>query len=62
METKITTAEVCELAHEYTKLECEKLGIDQINIIDDNGETIYTDEVQPIFDRHFDLISKVLGV
>lgn len=56
----INTADICELAHAYTKLECERLGIDELDQIDDNGEVIYTDEVQPIFDRHFDLIENTL--
>ena len=62
MEYIITMAEVCELAHQYTKLECEKLGITELDQIDDSGDTQYTDEVQPIFDRHYELITNTLGV
>jgi len=57
---EINTADICQLAHAYTKLECEKLGITEIDQIDDNGEVIYTEEVQPIFDRHFDFIRQHL--
>ncbi len=62
MEYKITMADVCELAHQYTKLELENLGITEIDVIDDNGDTQYTDEAQKVFDRHYDLITNTLGV
>lgn len=54
------TADICELAHAYTKLECEQLGITDIDAIDENGEVVYQDLVQPIFDKHFDFISNII--
>lgn len=56
-------AEVCELAHAYTKLECDKLGVYDIDEIDsETGDVKYSDFAQKIFDRHFDLITETLGV
>jgi len=60
MEYTITMAEVCELAHQYTIDECraKKIVIDSVK--DDN--TVYTDEAQAIFDRHYDLITNTLNL
>jgi biotin carboxylase len=58
MEYKITNADICELAHQYTEQEC----IDKEIIIERYLEDTYTPEAQEIFDKHYKLITETLGV
>ncbi len=60
MQYTITMAEVCELAHHYTCLECLQRDI-EVDLVFDN-ETKYTEEAQEVFDRHYQIITKILGV
>lgn len=63
METKITSAEICELASHYTYEQCKRNGLrdDEIEFEDEDGNLHYTDEVQDIFNRHYDLMCEILG-
>lgn len=66
----IDTADVCELAHEYTENECLSRGIEidrqDIDWLDseqaDDIDTTYSEEAQAIFDRHYDLITNKLSI
>jgi hypothetical protein len=64
MEYKITMADICELAHEYTVKECAEKGITLDKGVFEDGEEDeeYTDEAQAIYDRHYLLITNTLGV
>lgn len=67
-------ADVCELAHARTVLECEPLGIevdcddiskcgdDENHHEDGNDDQHYTTEAQVIFDRHYNHITEVTGL
>jgi len=48
-------ADICELAHERTKVECAKRGI-VMDTKGDTGEVVYTEEAQSIFDINRDSI------
>lgn len=62
-ETTINMSYACELAHELTRLEADRLGITDIDFVDiGNGEMSYTNEAQPVFDKYYDLITNVLGL
>lgn len=56
-QTTIDMADVCELAHKLTSEECDRLGI---QLRDDVEE--YTERVQEIYDRFYELITETLGV
>ena len=59
---KIDQAYVCELAHNYTVEECNRKDI-QINRDYLRGEDeTYTTEAQDIFNKHYKLITEILGV
>jgi hypothetical protein len=60
----IDNADICELAHHYTIVECIRAGmtLDQIDTKDENGNQIYTKEAQAIFDKHHDIITNTLSV
>ena len=57
---KIDMSNICELAHELTRLEADKLGF-VIDEIDEEGSTKYTDEAQPVFDKYYSLITNTLN-
>lgn len=56
----IDMSHICEVAHELTRVECDKLGI-VCDEMDDDGETSYTPESQPVFDKYYDLITNTLN-
>jgi len=69
MNKTINTADICELAHAYTKLECNRLDIevdrqdvDWLDNKNDDIETSYSEEAQPIFDKYYDLITNTLNI
>ncbi len=61
MEKTINMADVCALAHALTERECWGLGITELEVIDDNGDTQYPDNVQLVFDQYRDLITETLN-
>lgn len=60
MQHTITTADICELAHHYTCLECmeKDIAVDQVF----DNETRYSEQAQEIFDRHYKIIETYLGI
>lgn len=55
----IEHADTCELAHQLTYRDCLYKGI-EIEKIDENGELIYPDEAQYIFDNYVNMIESVM--
>ena len=55
---KIDNADICELAHELTKLKCAEKKIVCDTVLDEN--TAYTHKAQAIFNDYHDLIEKHL--
>lgn len=59
-------ADVCELAHERTVVECEKLGIEWDAPVKNNDgdeiETKYTPRAQDIFNEIYDGICERTGI
>lgn len=63
MKNKVDMADVCELAHTLTILECEwKHIVCDLPDEDENGDSVYTDQAQVIFDKYYDLITNTLKV
>ena len=63
MTNKVDMADLCELAHELTVLECRRLGIDEIDEVDaESGDIRYTEKVQDVFNNYYDLICTTLNV
>ncbi len=63
MEYKITMAEICDLAHQFTLNECNEKGI----VVDGvsyqcNDVMSYSSDAQTIFDKYYNLITETLGV
>lgn len=60
--TLISPDVLCELAHELTVRECRIRGVTvDARIADDHdGETLYTDEAQSVFEAIYDIVSAVL--
>lgn len=56
----INMSHICELAHELTRVECDKLGI-ICDEVDDDGNTKYSSDAQPVFDKYYDLITNTLN-
>ena len=59
---EIDMADMCELAHELTLEECDRLGIEVDMKVDENGDETerYTEKAQDIFNRYFDLVEMTL--
>lgn len=60
-EYTVTMADVCELAHELTVTECERLKI-EVDAEQENGDIRYTEEAQDVFNKYCDLVTNSLGV
>jgi hypothetical protein len=54
-------ADVCELAHKRTVRDCKKNGW-KVDKIAPNGDTLYTEEAQDIFNGHYEHICDVTGI
>lgn len=60
-EPYVDRANVCELAHELTTRDCERLGI-KVDHVEPSGDIRYTDKAQDIFNDYLTLIDTTLGV
>lgn len=58
-EYSITTADICELAHELTVEQCQKQGITVDIFTDEQGES-YTAEAQEVFNHYYEMIEQHL--
>ena len=48
--------ELCELAHEETRQQCERENMVMDTVDEDTGSIIYTEFAQKVFNEAFDLI------
>ena len=55
----IPHSNTCELAHELTRRQCILNDI-ELDQVDENEETIYTDHAQKIFDKYVTLIEETM--
>jgi len=59
MEYTINMADMCELAHALTVRDCNRDRI-TIDVIEDNGDTRYTEEAQDIFNNYLAIVEENL--
>jgi len=61
MKNKVDMADICELAHELTVRDCQRLKI-RLEYIAKNKDVRYTEKAQDIFNNYYDLITNTLKV